>query len=48
MTPGTMPAMSYSSVASVVINAPCQRVWDALTKPELVKEYFFGTNLVTD
>jgi len=40
--------MSYSSVASVVINAPCQRVWDALTKPELVKEYFFGTNLVTD
>ena len=39
--------MSYSSSACVVINASQQAVWDALTKPEQVKEYFFGTNLVT-
>jgi uncharacterized protein YndB with AHSA1/START domain len=40
--------MSYSNGASIVVNAPRERVWDALTKPELVKQYFFGTNLVTD
>jgi uncharacterized protein YndB with AHSA1/START domain len=40
--------MSYSNNASVVINASRERVWDALTRPELVKQYFFGTNLVTD
>lgn len=39
--------MSYSSTSSVIINAPIEKVWDALTKPELVKQYFFGTNLVT-
>jgi uncharacterized protein YndB with AHSA1/START domain len=40
--------MSFSSTASVVVAGPRQKVWDALTKPELVKQYFFGTNLVTD
>ena len=30
------------------INAPVEKVWDALTNPELVKEYLFGTNLKTD
>ena len=28
-------------------NAPLEKVWDALTKPEQVKQYFFGTDLVT-
>jgi uncharacterized protein YndB with AHSA1/START domain len=40
--------MSFRSSASIVVAASRQRVWDALTKPELVKQYFFGTNLVTD
>lgn len=30
------------------INAPFEKVWEALTKPEIVKLYFFGTELVTD
>lgn len=34
--------------ASVKIKAPATKVWDALTKPEIIKRYFFGTNTVTD
>jgi uncharacterized protein YndB with AHSA1/START domain len=40
--------MSFSSTASLDIRAPLSSVWDAITKPEIVKQYFFGTNLVTD
>jgi uncharacterized protein YndB with AHSA1/START domain len=40
--------MTYSNGASIVVNASRDKVWDALTKPELVKQYFFGTDLVTD
>ena len=29
------------------INAPLEKVWEALTKSEIVKQYFFGTDLVT-
>ncbi len=39
--------MSYSSSSSVLIHAPLKKVWDALTIPEQVKQYFFGTDLVT-
>ncbi len=39
--------MSYSSSVSIVINAPLKKVWDALTIPEQVREYFFGTNMIT-
>ncbi len=46
--PARIRGMSFSSTASVVVAASRQSVWDALTKPELVKQYFFGTNLVTD
>jgi uncharacterized protein YndB with AHSA1/START domain len=34
--------------AEVTIDAPARKVWDGLTKPELVKKYFFGTDLRTD
>jgi len=27
-----------------IVNAPVNKVWDALTVPEIVKQYFFGTN----
>lgn len=40
--------MGYSSSATIAINAPLEKIWNALTLPEQVKEYFFGTNLVTD
>jgi 3-hydroxymyristoyl/3-hydroxydecanoyl-(acyl carrier protein) dehydratase/uncharacterized protein YndB with AHSA1/START domain len=48
--PGRGPGdvMSHSASASIVIQAPRQRVWQAITDPALVKQYFFGTNLVTD
>lgn len=32
---------------SILINASIEEVWAAVTKPEIVKQYFFGTNLET-
>ena len=34
--------------ASINIHALIANVWDALTKPEIIKQYFFGTNTFTD
>lgn len=34
--------------ASVTVRAPPARVWSALTDPEIVKEYMFGTTVVSD
>ena len=34
--------------ASVTIDAPSERVWDALVNPETIKQYMFGTNVVSD
>jgi uncharacterized protein YndB with AHSA1/START domain len=34
--------------ASITIHASTDKVWDALTKPELIKKYFFGTDTKTD
>jgi uncharacterized protein YndB with AHSA1/START domain len=33
---------------AVVINAPSSKVWDALVNPEIIKQYMFGTNAVSD
>jgi uncharacterized protein YndB with AHSA1/START domain len=33
---------------SIEVNAPAVKVWEALTNPEIVKKYFFGTNVKTD
>jgi uncharacterized protein YndB with AHSA1/START domain len=33
---------------SETINASPYRVWEALTTPELIKKYFFNTNVITD
>jgi uncharacterized protein YndB with AHSA1/START domain len=33
---------------SMTINAPATKVWQALTDPKIVKQYFFGTNLKSD
>jgi uncharacterized protein YndB with AHSA1/START domain len=30
------------------INVPVEKVWDALTNPEIVKQYFFGTEQQSD
>ena len=34
--------------ASINIHASVSEVWNALTKPEIIKQYFFGTNTITD
>lgn len=34
--------------ASTTISAPASAVWDALTNPNLIKQYFFGTDAVSD
>jgi uncharacterized protein YndB with AHSA1/START domain len=38
----------HKSNYKTVIKAPVEKVWEALTKPEIVKQYFFGSNMVTD
>jgi len=33
---------------SIELNADASKVWNALTKPEIIKQYFFGTEAVSD
>ncbi|MDN5217010.1 SRPBCC family protein [Fulvivirgaceae bacterium BMA12] len=37
----------YIAEVSVPINAPVDKVWKALTNPETVKAYMFGTNVIS-
>src|SRR6185436_4726827 len=39
---------NISAQVHIDINASKASVWDALTKPELIKKYLFGTNTKTD
>jgi uncharacterized protein YndB with AHSA1/START domain len=32
----------------ITINAPALRVWEALTTPEIIKQWFFGVDTTTD
>lgn len=34
--------------ATITINAPPSKVWEALTQPALIKQYLFGTDVTTD
>ncbi len=34
--------------ASIEINAPANQIWDALTNPDKIKIYLFGTQTTTD
>jgi uncharacterized protein YndB with AHSA1/START domain len=38
----------YIAEATTTINAPASKVWDALTKPDQIKQYLFGTEVTTD
>ena len=38
----------FTARASTIINAPASKVWEALTKPELIKQYMFGTDVISD
>jgi uncharacterized protein YndB with AHSA1/START domain len=33
---------------SVIIDAPAAKVWEALTNPEMIREYLFGTEASSD
>src|SRR6185437_11350993 len=34
--------------ASINVHASVDQVWSALTDPAIIKQYFFGTNTITD
>jgi uncharacterized protein YndB with AHSA1/START domain len=38
----------FTAKATTTINAPASKVWEALTKPELIKQYLFDTEVITD
>jgi uncharacterized protein YndB with AHSA1/START domain len=38
----------FIAKAEVSIQASARKVWEALTKPELIKQYLFGTEVTTD
>ena len=43
-----MESKDHIARVSININASKARVWEALTNPEIIKQYFFGTNVKTD
>jgi len=34
--------------AGITLNVPPSKVWEALTQPDLIKQYLFGTQVTTD
>lgn len=36
------------AAASITIDAPSTKVWNALVSPEAIKQYMFGTHVVSD
>ncbi len=38
----------FSLKTAIEIKAPASKVWEALTEPAIVKQYFFGTDLTSD
>ena len=43
-----MITSNYTAKAEATINAPVNQVWEALTNPEMIKKYMFGTTVITD
>jgi uncharacterized protein YndB with AHSA1/START domain len=43
-----MDKQTYSAQTSITINAPVERVWQALVNPELVQQYLHGTTVQVD
>lgn len=38
----------FTAKAAIAINATPDKVWEALTDPDMIREYLFGTNTITD
>ena len=43
-----MIATNYIAKAQTTISVTSDKVWDALTNPDLIKKYMFGTTVVSD
>jgi uncharacterized protein YndB with AHSA1/START domain len=43
-----METKNLTAKAETDINAPVDKVWDALVNPEIVKKYMFGTTVESD
>jgi uncharacterized protein YndB with AHSA1/START domain len=41
-------AANFSSKNEITINAPASKVWKALTDPDAITQFMFGTNVETD
>ena len=39
---------NHTTTSKIMIHAPGVAVWEALTKPELVKQWQYGANVITD
>jgi uncharacterized protein YndB with AHSA1/START domain len=39
---------TFTASATTTINAPVSKVWEALTNPDLIQQYLFGTRVSTD
>jgi uncharacterized protein YndB with AHSA1/START domain len=37
-----------TNISTVFLNAPIEKVWNTLTKPELVKQWQYGSDLITN
>ena len=37
-----------TNISTIIIKAPVQKIWETLTKPELVKQWQYGSELITD
>ena len=40
--------MNNIAKAEATINAPITEVWNALTDPDIIKEYMFGATVISD
>jgi uncharacterized protein YndB with AHSA1/START domain len=39
---------TFIAKATITVQAPASKVWEALTRPDLIKQYLFGTQVTTD
>ena len=43
-----MSSEKYVAKAQTIINATADKVWNALTNPEMIKKYMFGTTVISE
>lgn len=42
------PSTSFTGTSRIGIRASAEKIWDALTNPAIVKQYLFGTEVISD